>query len=89
MLRVGRNREKNKRMPKGWAPSASGVIYFRPTNAGDREIVKAITKGPLSLRLGATMDEASTTFARLIVAASASCSPPSRARRRRPSAPAT
>lgn len=69
MGRVGRNREKNKRMPKGWAPSASGVIYFRPTNAGDREIVKAITRGPLSLRLGATMDEASATFARLIVAA--------------------
>lgn len=69
MGRVGRNREKNKRMPKGWAPSASGVIYFRPTNAGDREIVKRITGGPMSLRLGATHDEAAETFARLIVKA--------------------
>jgi hypothetical protein len=69
MLRVGRNREIHKRMPKGWAPSASGVIYFRPTNAGDKAIVKTITGGPLSLRLGATHDEAAEAFARLIVAA--------------------
>lgn len=69
MRRVGRNREKNRRMPVGWEPSASGVIYFRPTNAADRAIVIAITGGPLSIRLGATMDEASTTFANLIVAA--------------------
>lgn len=69
MRRVGRNREKHRRMPTGWAPSASGVIYFRPTNAQDREIVKAITGGPLSLRLGASHDEAAETFARLVVAA--------------------
>lgn len=69
MRRVGRNREKHRRMPTGWAPSASGVIYFRPTNAGDRSIVKAITGGALSLRLGRSMDEASETFARMIVAA--------------------
>lgn len=45
MARVGRNREKHKRMPVGWAPSPSGVIYFRPTNEGDRAIVRAITGG--------------------------------------------
>lgn len=69
MLRVGRNREKHKRMPVGWAPSASGTIYFRPTNEGDRAIVRGLTGGKLSLRLGATHDEAAETFARLIVAA--------------------
>lgn len=69
MVRVGRNRHKNLRMPVGWAPSRSGVIYFRPTNAGDRAIVRAITGGRLSLRLGATHDEAAEAFARLIVAA--------------------
>lgn len=58
MARVGRNRNKNLRMPVGWAPSPSGVIYFRPTNQADRAIVRAITGGRLSLRLGATHDEA-------------------------------
>jgi hypothetical protein len=69
MLRVGRNREKHKRLPKGWAPSRAGVIYFRPTNAADKAIVKAITRGPLSLRLGADHNEAAETYARLVVAA--------------------
>lgn len=69
MPRVGRDRVKHKRLPKGWAPSASGTIYFRPTNAGDKEIVKRLTGGPLSLRLGATHDEAHGVFARLIVPA--------------------
>jgi hypothetical protein len=69
MARVGRNRERNKRMPKGWAPAASGVIYFRPTNASDVAIVQSITGGPKSIRLGATHDEAAETYARIIVAA--------------------
>lgn len=75
MPRVGRNREKHTRLPVGWAlgprSKRTGVrtIYFRPTNLGDRAIVKAITGGPLSLRLGATFDEAHTAFDRLIVAA--------------------
>lgn len=68
MPRVGRDRTKNRRMPKGWAPSASGTIYFRPTNAADKKIVRALTGGPLSLRLGATHDEAVAAFSRLIVA---------------------
>ncbi len=68
MPRVGRTRTKNLRMPKGWRPTPSG-IYFRPTSAGDREIVKAITGGPLCLRLGATHDEAAEAYARLIVGA--------------------
>jgi hypothetical protein len=69
MRRVGRNREKHKRYPKGWAPSASGTIYFRPTNEADRKIVRALTGGPLSLRLGANADEAAETFARMILPA--------------------
>ncbi len=75
MRRVGRNREKHTRMPLGWAlgprSKRTGLrtIYFRPTNAGDREIVLAITGKALSLRLGATFDEAHTTFDRLIVSA--------------------
>lgn len=69
MLRVGRNREKNLRFPRGWQPSASGTIYFRPTNSGDKAIVRALTGGPLSLRLGATHDEAAENYARLIVTA--------------------
>lgn len=74
MLRVGRNRTKNTRLPKGWVlgpvAKATGVrtIYFRPTNAGDATIVKKITGGPLSLRLGATHDEAAERYAKLIVA---------------------
>jgi integrase len=68
MLRVGRTRTKNLRMPKGWRPTPSG-IYYRATNAADREIVKAITGGPLCLRLGATHDEAAEAYARLIVSA--------------------
>lgn len=71
MQRVGRDRTKNKRMPKGWAPAASGTIYFRPTNAIDKEIVRRITGGPLSLKLGESQDEAATTFAVRIVAARA------------------
>lgn len=59
MLRVGRNREKNKRMPKGWAPAKSGVIYFRPTNKLDKETVKSLTGGKLSIPLG-TVNEAHT-----------------------------
>lgn len=74
MPRVGRNRTRHTRMPKGWAPGpvrkdGTRDIYFRPTNAGDKAIVKTITGGPLSLRLGATQDEAAETFARLIVVA--------------------
>lgn len=69
MQRVGRDRTKNRRMPKGWAPSLSGTIYFRPTNKADKKIVRTLTGGPLSLRLGATHDEAVATFSRLIVAA--------------------
>jgi hypothetical protein len=69
MRRVGRNRETHKRLPKGWTPSPSGTIYFRPTNEQDRQIVKSITGGPLSLRLGKTHDEAAATYARDIVAA--------------------
>lgn len=57
MPRVGRNRSKHLRMPVGWEPKASG-IYFRPTNAADVKIVVAITGGPKSLLLGATVDEA-------------------------------
>lgn len=56
MLRVGRDREKHKRLPKGWAPSAAGAIYFRPTNAADRAIVARLR--PESMRLGADADEA-------------------------------
>lgn len=75
IARVGRDRQKNKRHPIGWAPgppskkTGARVIYFRPTNDIDRRIVHAITGGPLSLRLGANEDEAAITFARLIVAA--------------------
>jgi hypothetical protein len=74
MRRVGRNREKHKRLPIGWAfgparQDGARTIYFKPTNTADRAIVKAITGGPLVLRLGATMDEASETFARLIIPA--------------------
>jgi hypothetical protein len=74
MPRVGRNRIKHRRWPKGWAPGpvrkdGTFDIYFRPTNAGDKAIVKAITGGPMSLRLGATEDEASTKFATLVVGA--------------------
>jgi hypothetical protein len=74
MRRVGRNRTKHRRWPKGWAPGyarkdGSFDIYFRPTNVGDERIVRAITGGPLTIRLGATEDEASETYARLIVAA--------------------
>lgn len=57
MLRVGRNRTRNTRLPKGWAPAASGIIYFRPTNKIDKETVRSMTGGKLSLRLG-TEDEA-------------------------------
>jgi hypothetical protein len=67
MARVGRTRQKNSRLPKGWSPAKNGVIYFRPTSKADAEIVRAITGGPLSLRLGATHDEAAATYARLIV----------------------
>jgi hypothetical protein len=56
MLRVGRNREKHKRLPKGWAPAKSGAIYFRPTNAADKAIITALR--PESMLLGATEDEA-------------------------------
>lgn len=56
MLRVGRNRERHKRLPKGWAPSRSGAIYFRPTNAADKAIVATLR--PQSMRLGANADEA-------------------------------
>lgn len=69
MARVGRDRIRHKRMPKGWRPARSGHIYFRPTNLEDRAIVRAITGGPLSLLLGRTHDEAATTYATLIVAA--------------------
>lgn len=75
MPRVGRDRTKNQRMPLGWGYGArskrTGVrtIYFRPTNKADKKIVRTITGGPLSIRLGATHDEAATTYAALIVAA--------------------
>jgi hypothetical protein len=52
MARVGRDRIRHKRLPKGWAPAKSGAVYFRPTNDEDRAIVKAITGGPMSLLLG-------------------------------------
>lgn len=68
MPRVGRNRTKHTRMPKGWAPAASGVIYFRPTNKVDKETVRSLTGGKLSLRLGA-VDEAHTNPAWLRVVA--------------------
>lgn len=58
MLRVGRNRTKNTRQPKGWAPAKNGAIYFRPTNATDKAIVKRMTGGPLSVKLGDNEAEA-------------------------------
>jgi hypothetical protein len=67
MPRVGRTREKNRRLPIGWDQKPSG-FYFRPTNERDRAIVRALT-GKLSLPLGKTMDQASETFADLIVKA--------------------
>lgn len=74
MPRVGRNREKHKRLPKGWSlgpPNKAGVrvFYFKPTNALDRKIVKGITGGPACMRLGATHDEAATTYAAKIIGA--------------------
>jgi site-specific recombinase XerD len=74
MARVGRNREKNKRLPKGWAygparKDGTRTLYFKPTNAEDRAIVKSLTGGPLVLRLGNTMDEASKVYAEQIIAA--------------------
>lgn len=56
MLRVGRNREKHKRLPRGWAPAKGGAIYFRPTNAADKDIIGRLK--PDSMRLGADADEA-------------------------------
>lgn len=56
MLRVGRNREKHRRLPKGWAPAASGAIYFRPTNAADKAIIATIRPG--SMLLGSDADQA-------------------------------
>jgi site-specific recombinase XerD len=64
---MGRDRTRNKRYPVGWKLVA-GIIYFVPTNAGDREIVRAIN-GKCSIRLGRTHDEAAETYARLIVKA--------------------
>lgn len=76
MLRVGRDREIFKRLPRGWSPgppnkAGQRVIYFKPTNALDRKIVRGVTGGPGCLRLGATHDEAAENYARLIVAARA------------------
>lgn len=64
---MGRDRVKNKRFPVGWQLTA-GTIYFRATNAGDLEIVRAIN-GKGSIRLGRTHDEAAEAYARLIVKA--------------------
>lgn len=68
----GRNRTKHRRWPRGWEqgpPRKDGSfdIYFRPTNKGDKALVRAITGGPLSLRLGSNEDEASETYAARIV----------------------
>jgi hypothetical protein len=70
MLRVGRNRTKNKRMPKGWTPIGNAV-YFVPTNAADLEIVMRETGGKKSLRLGALADhnECAATYAAKVVKA--------------------
>ena len=70
MLRVGRNRTKHRRFPIGWK-LVGNVIYFAPTNAGDRAIVQALTGGKGSVRLGATHDEAAEAYAKHIVAARA------------------
>ena len=43
MLRVGRNRTLHRRLPVGWKP-VRGVIYYEPTNAGDRAIVAALSR---------------------------------------------
>lgn len=64
---MGRTRSRNRRFPVGWKKVA-GIIYFVPTNAGDREIVRTLT-GKGSLRLGRTHDEAAEAYARLIVKA--------------------
>lgn len=71
MTRVGRDRVKHKRLPKGWSPAKNGVMYFRPTNADDKAIVKALTGGPMSVRLGliADHDGCATVYADLIVKA--------------------
>lgn len=73
MPRMGRDRTKHRRYPLGWK-LVNGTIYFVPTNAGDKDIVKRLTgkelspKGSISMRLGKTHDEASATYAEKIVA---------------------
>lgn len=79
MPRVGRDREKNKRMPKGWTPIGNAV-YFVPTNKADQRIVQLATGGKVlpsgaveggkkSMRLGALNDhnECATTYKERIV----------------------
>lgn len=78
MPRVGRNREKHKRLPKGWTPIGSAV-YFVPTNKADLEIVRLATGGRVvdgkveggkkSLRLGPLADHnvCSVTYKERIV----------------------
>lgn len=58
MARVGRDRSRYKRLPKGWRPAKSGAIYFRPQNAEDREIVLGITGGPMSIKLADELNAA-------------------------------
>lgn len=68
MARVGRNREKHKRMLKGWTP-IGGAVYFVPTNKADLAIVLQATGGKKSLRLGALNDHngCAATFTEKIV----------------------
>lgn len=80
MPRLGRNREKNKRMPIGWTPIGK-VVYFVPTNAADLDIVRRATGaitvngklegGKKSLRLGPLDDHnaCAKTYAERIVTA--------------------
>lgn len=68
MPRVGRNRTKHTRLPKGWTPIGN-VMYFVPTNKADLEIVVRVTGGKKSLTLGPLADHnaCSTTYKEKIV----------------------
>jgi integrase len=66
MARMGRDRTKNRRFPLGWK-LVNGIIYFVPTNAGDKAIVMRLT-GKGSMRLGKTHDDAATVYAGIVKA---------------------
>lgn len=79
MRRVGRDRVKHKRLPKGWTPIGK-AIYFVPTNKADVVIVRFLTGGVMvngkleggkaSMRLGArdNENECSITYGKVVEA---------------------